>query len=72
MLASSAGGPRFSPQSRTASYQRRYKNDTSSDLFSTEHSNGKILALSQELRSRMENPSKSEVIGRCGGDEKTE
>ena len=30
-------------------------------LFSTEHSKRKI-----------ENPSKSEVIGRCGGDEKTE
>jgi len=31
-------------------------------LFSTEHSKGKIRALSQ----------KSEVIGRCGGDEKNE
>ena len=26
VLASSAGDPRFNPQSRTASYQRRYKN----------------------------------------------
>ena len=46
-------------------------------LFSTEHSKGKILALSQELRYEnkcnvIENPSKSEVIGRCGGDEQTE
>ena len=32
VLASSAGGPRFNPQSRTASYQRRYKNGTSSSL----------------------------------------
>ena len=44
-------------------------------LFSTEHSKGKILALSQELRlywikSGIENPSKSEVIGRCGGNGK--
>ena len=28
VLASSAGGPEFNPKSRTASYQRRYKNDT--------------------------------------------
>ena len=46
------------------------------DLISTEHSKGKILALFQELRqenkSGIENPSMSEVIGRCGGDEKTE
>ena len=32
MLASSTGGPGFNPQSRTASYQRRYKNGTSSAL----------------------------------------
>ena len=32
VLASSAGGPWFNPQSRTASYQRRYKNGTSSSL----------------------------------------
>ena len=32
MLASSAGGPEFNPQSRTGSYQRRYKNGTSSSL----------------------------------------
>ena len=49
-------------------------------LFSTEHSKGKKLALSQELRYENKckdkiwdrNPSKSEVIGRCGGDEKNE
>jgi len=29
---SSAGGPGFNPQSKTASYQRRYKNDTNSSL----------------------------------------
>ena len=32
VLASSAGGPGFNTQSRTASYQRRYKNGTSSCL----------------------------------------
>jgi len=32
LLASSAGGPGFNPQSRTAPYQRRYKNGTSSSL----------------------------------------
>ena len=32
VLASSAGGHGFNPQSRTASYQRRYKNGTSSAL----------------------------------------
>ena len=45
-------------------------------LFSIDHSKGKILALSQKLRQENkcngENPSKSEVIGRCDGDEKTE
>ena len=29
VLASSAAGPEFNPQSRTALYQRRYKNGTS-------------------------------------------
>ena len=53
VLASSAGGPGFNHQSRTASYQRRYKNGTSSALFSTEHSKGKILALSQESRIKL-------------------
>ena len=33
VLASSAGGPRFNPQSSTVSYQRRYKNGTSIDNF---------------------------------------
>ena len=32
VLVSSAGGPGFNPQSRTASYQTRYKNGTSSSL----------------------------------------
>ena len=32
VLASSAGGPGFNSQSRTASYERRYKNATSSAL----------------------------------------
>jgi len=32
VLAPSAGGPVFNPQSRTASYQRRYKIGTSSSL----------------------------------------
>ena len=32
VLVSSAGGPGFNPQSRTASYQGRYKNGTSSSL----------------------------------------
>ena len=32
VLASSAGGPGFNPQSRTVSYQRRCKNGTSSAL----------------------------------------
>ena len=32
VLALSVGGPEFNPQSRTASYQTRYKNGTSSSL----------------------------------------
>ena len=49
-------------------------------LFSTQHLNGEILALSEELRQHINdyvmdkiwyrNPWKSEVIGRCGVDEK--
>ena len=47
-------------------------------LFSTQHWKGKILPLSQELRKEnnvidkiwYRNPSKSEVINGCGGDEK--
>ena len=49
-LASSAGGPGFNPQSRTASYQRRCKNGTSSYLVQHSTLKRKILALSQELR----------------------
>jgi len=49
-------------------------------LFGTRHSKREILALSQELRCDKkvmdniwyENPSKSEVIGPSGGDEKIE
>ena len=51
MLASSAGGPQFNPQSRTASYQDVIKMVPVVPLFSTEHSKGKILAISQELRT---------------------
>ena len=66
-------------ESRTASYQRRYKMVPVVHLFSTEHSKGKILALSQEIRKEnnamdkiwYRNLSKSEVFGRCDGDEKT-
>ena len=32
VLTTSAGGPGFNPQSNTSSYQRRYKNNTSSSL----------------------------------------
>ena len=32
LVASSAGGHGFNPPTRTASYQRRYKNGTSSSL----------------------------------------
>ena len=45
-------------------------------LFSTERGKGKILALSRKINVMDKiwdrNPSKSEVIGRCGGDEITE
>ena len=80
MLASSAGGPGFNPQSRTASYQIRYKNGTSSALVWHSTLKMEIPPLSQELRSEdnvmdkiwYKNPAKSEVIGRFGGDVKTE
>ena len=49
-LASSAGGPRFNPQSRTRHTKDVIKMVPVVPLFSTEHSKGKILALSQELR----------------------
>ena len=79
MLASSAAGPGFNPQSRTASYQRRYKNGTSSTLVWHSTLKREILAfLKNEDRTKNvmdkiwdRNPSKSEVIGSCGGDEKT-
>ena len=50
-------------------------------LFGTRHLKREILALSEELRLDKKNvmdtiwyesPSKSEAIGLCGGDEKTE
>ena len=80
VLASSVGGHGFNPQSRTASYQRRYKNGNSSALVQHSTLKREILVLSQELRQEnnvmdkiwYRNPSKSEVIGRCGGDEKNE
>ena len=50
VLASSAGCPEFNPQSRTAPYQRRYKNGTSSALVKHSKIKREILALSQELR----------------------
>ena len=50
VLSSSAEGPGFNPQSRTASYQDVIKMVPVAPLFSTEHSKGKILALSQEVR----------------------
>ena len=51
LLASSAGGPRFNPQSRTRHTKDVIKMVPVVPLFSTEHSKGKILALSQELKS---------------------
>ena len=79
VLASSAGGPGFNPQSRTASYQIRYNNGTSSSLIWHAILNSEILAFSEEYRQDKNvmdtiwdrYPSKSEVIGRCSGDEKT-
>ena len=50
VLALSAGGSGFNPKTRTASYQRRYKNGTSSSLVQHSTLKSKILALSQELR----------------------
>ena len=81
VLALSAGGPRFNPQSRTASYQRRYKNGTSSSLVW--HSTLKKGNTGSFWRIKIgqkcngwnlwdKNPSKAEVIGHCCGDEKSE
>ena len=50
VLASNAGGPGFNPQSRTASYRRRYKNGTSSSLAWHSTFKREILTLSEELR----------------------
>ena len=77
VLASSARGPRFNPESRTVSYQRRYKNGTSSALVQQSTLKREILALYEEKRQDKNvmdkiwdrNLSKSEVIGCCGGHE---
>jgi len=50
VLASSAGGPGFNPQSRTRLTKDVIKMVPVPPLFSTEHSKGKILALANELR----------------------
>ena len=78
VLASSAEGPGFNLQSRTAAYQRRNTNGTSS--FIVQHSplkhghTGSFLEIEIGLKVMDElwdrNPSKSEVFGRCGGFEK--
>ena len=80
MLASNARGPGFNPQSRTASYQRRYKNGTSSTLVNhstlKKGNTGSFLRI-KIVKNEMDNiwdrsPSKPEVIGRCDRDEKNE
>ena len=76
-LASSAEGPGFNLQSRTASYQRLVP---VVPLFGTRHFKGKywlFLKNKDRVKHVMDkiwdrNPSKSEVIGRCDGDEKNE
>ena len=52
MLASSAGGPGFNPQSILRHTKDVIKMVPVLPLFSTEHSKGKILARSQELSRR--------------------
>ena len=77
LSSASAGGPGFNPQSRTASYQRRYKNGTRQcPCLALNVQKEKILALSQELKKINVMDKiwyrKSQVFGRCGGDEKNE
>ena len=78
VVTSSAGGPRFNPQSRTASYQRRYKNGTNGSLVWHSTLKREILAFSEELRlgtnvmDKIWDRKSFEVIGRCDGDEKNE
>ena len=67
----------FNPQSMTASYQRRYTNGTSSAFvlhwtFKRENTGSfsRIKKINVMDKSGIENLSKSEVIGRCGGNEK--
>ena len=75
-----AGGPGFNAQSRTASYQRLYKNGTSIPLFGTQHykkvNTGSYsrIKIGQNIIDKIwdRNPSKSEVIGRCDREEKTD
>ena len=71
----------FNPQSRTASYQRCYKNGTRQfPCLALNIKKGNTGSFSRTkigkymywIKSGIENPSKSEVIGRCDGDEKTE
>ena len=79
MLASSAGGTGSNPQSRTASYQILYKDGTSSSLVwhsTLKKENTGSFSRIKIVKNVMDkiwdrNPSKSEVIGRCGGDEKS-
>ena len=74
VLALSAGGPGFNPPTRTASYQRRNKNGTSSSLVwhSTLKSKYWLFLKNKDRKKNVmdkiwdRNPSKSEVIGRCG------
>ena len=63
------GRSRVQSPVKDASYQRRYKNGTSSALV--QHS---TLKRENNVMDKIwyRNPSKSEVIGRCGGDEKNE
>ena len=73
-MVPSAGGPGFNRQSKTASYQRRYKMVPVVPLFSAEHSKGKYwLFLNNKDRkiNVMDKIwDKKKVIGCCGGDEK--
>ena len=71
VLASSAGGPGFNPKSRTASYQRCYKNCTIEKGNTGSFSRIKIRNNVMD-KIWYRNPSKSKVISRCGGYEKND
>ena len=62
MLSSSVGRPGLNPQSRTASYHRH----------SALNNKREILTIGENVMDNISdgNPSMSEVIGRCDGDEK--